>query len=216
MSDEPNNIIPPGETVACKPTPWLRLMLASSDGGAMKAPETTVADTLSQREAVVVSMDWPFTDPVIEKYKRFMPVVHAIAQMSKYPGTRVGALVLGDRFEPLSSGWNGAARGSRADEDGRLADRETRLLWACHAESNAVANAAATGTSLLGGTLLCTLMPCMACAKMVVQAGIKRVIVPRPDQSVPEVARWTHEFNTTRDLFNECGVQLVEFDEKSA
>ena len=144
----------------------------------------------------------------LDKYERFMPVVRAMADMSKYPGTKVGALVLGERFEPLSSGWNGAARGSKADEDGRLADRETRLLWACHAEANAVANAAAVGTALVGSTMLVTLMPCMDCAKLIVQSGIRRVICPTPDSETEQ--RWSDAFKAARSLFNECGVELHE------
>lgn len=144
----------------------------------------------------------------IDKYKRFWPVVEAVAGRSKYPGTKVGALILGERFEPLSFGWNGAPRGSKADEDGRLEDRETRLNWACHAEANAVANAAATGTRLLGGTMLVTLMPCTSCAKLAIQAGIKVVICPKPEGDVAD--RWAHEFSITRDMFVETGVELVE------
>lgn len=150
-------------------------------------------------------------DPRLSKYKRFMPVAEAYAQMSKYPGdiTKVGALVLGSRFEPLSSGWNGAPRQSRADEDGRLVDRASRLLWACHAEANAIANAAASGTSLLGGVMLVTLMPCMSCAKLIVQAGISEVICPKPDADME--AKWSEDFQAARYLFKECHVNLVEF-----
>lgn len=57
----------------------------------------------------------------MNKFVRFLPIADAFAAMSKYPRTKVGALVLGPRFEVRSTGWNGAPRGSRADEDDRLA-----------------------------------------------------------------------------------------------
>lgn len=142
----------------------------------------------------------------IGKYARYITVAQAYAAYSKYPGTKVGAAIVGARGEPLSSGWNGAARGSKADEDGRLADRDTRLMWAVHAEANAIANAAAVGTPVLGGTMVVTLMPCMACAKLIVQSGITRVICPTPTE---DTARWATEFEATRALFKECGVDLV-------
>lgn len=144
------------------------------------------------------------------RYMRFMPQVKAIAEMSKYAGTRVGALVLGEDMEPLSSGWNGAARGCRADEDHRTDEREERLMWAVHAEANAIANAARVGARLKGGSMVVTHTPCMGCAKLIVQAGIKRVICPAPDADFAE--KWAEDFKRTRALFTECGVDLIEFD----
>jgi dCMP deaminase len=142
------------------------------------------------------------------KYLRFIPIAQAMAQMSKNAGTKVGAIVLGKRYEVLASGWNGAPRGCKADEDERFTgDRETRLQWTVHAEANAIANAAASGAKLDGGTMLTTLMPCMTCAKLIVQSGIVRVICPTPGE---DNARWAAEFDLTRQLFRECGVVLLE------
>lgn len=155
--------------------------------------------------ATVAIPETPAKPTQLDKYKRFVPVALAIAAMSKYPGTRVGCVILGQGYEILSSGWNGAPRGSSADVDGRLDDRETRLSWACHAEANSIANAARSGTALVGGTLICTLMPCMACAKSIVQAGIVRVLCPEPTESSEY---WHKEFELTRSLFAEVGVEL--------
>lgn len=159
---------------------------------------------------------WPAVDfidvkvvDVIGKYRRFMPIAQAFAAMSKYPGTRVGAVVLGPGYEMRASGWNGAPRGCRADEDGRLDDRDERLMWATHAEANAIANAARTGTALMGSTMVVTHTPCMACAKSIVQAGITRVISPAPDADFER--KWAEDFKRTRALFEECGVHFIEF-----
>lgn len=143
------------------------------------------------------------------KYARFRPVAEAFAAMSRMPGTKVGCVILGGAGQVLASGWNGAPRRSKADVDGRLATRESRLTWVVHAEMNAIANAARSGTPLDGGTLLCTLMPCMTCAKSIVQAGIKRVMCPTPGD---EVDRWGEEFKLARELFRECFVDLVYYD----
>lgn len=144
------------------------------------------------------------------KYKRFMPIAQAFAAMSKYPRTKVGALILGPGYEVRASGWNGAPRGSKADEDGRLADRATSLPWICHAESNAIANAARAGTSVEGATMVVTHMPCMNCAKLIVQAGISAVICPKPEGAF--ASAWAEENALARALFAECGVNLVECD----
>lgn len=146
------------------------------------------------------------------KYKRFMPIARAFAAMSKDPSTKVGCVVLGTgSFEVRASGWNGAVRGCKADEDTRFQTRETRLAWACHAEANAIANAARTGTPLMGSTMVVTHLPCSSCAKLIVQAAISCVICPKPE---PEfAARWAEDIAVTRAMFRECGVCLEDYVE---
>lgn len=146
---------------------------------------------------------------LIGRYLRFVPIAQAFAAMSKMPGTRVGCVILGHNREVLSSGWNGAPRGSKADTDDRLATRESRLDWVVHAEANAIANAARSGVTLDGATLICTLMPCMTCAKLIVQSGIDLVLCPAPGE---DNARWGREFDLTRTLLDECNVGLVHYD----
>lgn len=147
----------------------------------------------------------------IDRYKRFMPVAQSIAAMSKYAGTKVGAVALGPDLEIRSTGWNGAPRGSTADVDSRIESREERLFWAVHAEANAVANAARHGASLKDTTFVVTHTPCMSCAKLLVQAGVVRIVCPAPTGRFAE--RWQHEYDRARALFKECGVDLIEFEE---
>lgn len=142
------------------------------------------------------------------KLARFLPIAQSVASMSKYQGTKVGALILGPDFEIRASGWNGAPRGSAADEDHRTEDRETRLLWAAHAEANAIAQAARVGTALAGCQMVVTFMPCASCAKLIVQAGIKLVAYPAPDDAFRE--RWRADLAVTEEMFRECGVEMVE------
>ena len=141
------------------------------------------------------------------KLARFLPVAQSVASMSKYQGTKVGALILGPDFEIRASGWNGAPRGSAADEDQRTQDRTTRLLWAAHAEANAIAQAARVGTALAGCQMVVTFMPCASCAKLIVQAGIIRVACPRPSSEFLE--RWGDEIEVAEAMFKECGVELI-------
>lgn len=197
----------PGAGVFKNPTPlepkidlagWSQRPLNPPDGA------TLLPETARRIEAQIASHQ---KAALLGKYKRFVPVSLAFAAMSRMPNTKVGCVILGEGFQVLSSGWNGAARGSRADVDGRLADRDRRLTWVCHAEANAIANAARSGTALNGGTLVVTLMPCMACAKSIVQAGIVRVLCPTPTDP-----RWEEDFGNARELFAECNVELVLYD----
>lgn len=155
----------------------------------------------------------PSTKPgpdLVGKYARFLGAAQAFAAMSKYPRTRVGALILGAGYEVLASGWNGAPRGCEADVDYRSRDRDELLTWISHAEANAIANAARVGTPVGGATIVVTHSPCMHCALLIVQSGIKRVISPKPDDAF--FLRWGKDLIKARSLFRECSVENFEID----
>jgi deoxycytidylate deaminase len=71
-------------------------------------------------------------------------------------------------------GYNGFPRGV-LDTVERYADRKMKYALVVHAESNALANAANIPR---GATIYCTLHPCEECSKLIVQAGISRVVIP--------------------------------------
>jgi dCMP deaminase len=148
----------------------------------------------------------PVENRPLTQLSKFLPIAKAIAAMSKDPSTQVGAVVLGPDYEIRTTGWNGAPRGCKADEDSRFSDRATRLSWSSHAEANAIAQAASTGTPLKGCAMVVTHIPCSACAKLIVQAGIKRVASPAPNDSF--ALRWAEDIAVTKALFAECGVKF--------
>ena len=138
-------------------------------------------------------------------FTRLFPIAQAVAQMSKDESTKAGALIIGPAGEIRSSGWNGAPRGSRADEDYRK-ERPIKYKWFEHAERNAIYNAARVGTSLEGTTMICTHYPCADCARAIVQAGIGWIIVPNPDPVFFE--RWKDDIAVATRMFDECGVDV--------
>jgi len=142
-----------------------------------------------------------------DKLRRFMPIAEAFANMSKDPSTKVGALVLGPEFEVRAQGWNGAPRRCSADTDERYATREEKLWWAAHAEENAIANAARSGASTNGCSLVVTHAPCMRCARLIVQSGIMTVLCPKPEEAF--MARWSEDVQRSQQLFRECSVRLI-------
>lgn len=107
----------------------------------------------------------------------FMGIALLSAQRSKDPGTQVGACIVNDENKILSVGYNGMPTGC-ADDDmpwERTGDPlETKYLFVCHAELNAILNHG--GTNLKGARLYSTLFPCNECAKAIIQAGIREVI----------------------------------------
>lgn len=138
-------------------------------------------------------------------YLKFMAVAEAFAAMSKDPSTKVGAIALTDNRIMISSGYNGFPRGVN-DSAARYEDRTTKYALVSHAEANLVAQAAYSGHSLKDSTVLVTpLHPCASCAKLLVQAGVKRVISP-----VPHIEeRWKQESEWASTIFTEAGVEVV-------
>jgi dCMP deaminase len=93
---------------------------------------------------------------------------------SKDPKCPVGATIASKDHILLSTGFNGLARGVY-DEDKTLDDADEKIKVICHAEDNAILNAARIGARLEGTTIYVTKFPCLACCNAIVQAGIKRL-----------------------------------------
>lgn len=138
--------------------------------------------------------------------KKFIEVAKAISMFSKDKSTKVGAVIIGPSGEIRSTGWNGAPRGCKADEDSRGESRPEKYFWFSHAEMNAITNAARVGTPLEGTTIIVTHAPCMDCARAIVQAGIKKVVFPTPTPEFTE--RWGETFRRAYLLFNECQLDV--------
>lgn len=136
-----------------------------------------------------------------------MEIAHAVAKLSKDTSTQVGALIIGASNEVRSMGYNGAPRNCGADEPGDPRGlRPEKYYWYSHAEANAITNAARVGTPLEGSHIVVTHFPCMDCARLIVQSGIKQVIVPV--QTAEFHTRWYEHISRAMKLFSECGVDV--------
>lgn len=141
-----------------------------------------------------------------EKQDRYgMREAETAAAESKDPSTKVGACILRPDGTVASKGWNGFPRGIE-DRPELLEDREQKYLRTIHAEMNAILTAR---EPLHGYTLYCTVMPCVKwlCTVHVIQAGIKRVVVPA--QCVEHTSRWGEPHNLALELFAEAGVEVT-------
>jgi len=104
----------------------------------------------------------------------FLNVAKAISIKSK-DEVPVGAVIVSGDNVILSAGFNGMARGVYDDEE-ILADKDEKRKIVCHAEGNAISNAARVGgRSLEGATIYVTKFPCISCCNAIIQAGIKRI-----------------------------------------
>lgn len=136
----------------------------------------------------------------------FMTMAYLAATKSKDQSTHMGAVVIGPNKEVRSTGYNSFPRGINDNDPGRQI-RPEKYFWFEHAERNAIYNATLSGTSLKDCILYTNGVPCMDCARAIVQSGIKEVVVDKfwDDQNPPE---WQEHALRTEQLFKEAGVKL--------
>ncbi|HDL09713.1 MAG TPA: cytidine deaminase [Candidatus Omnitrophica bacterium] len=114
----------------------------------------------------------------------FMQIAHIVAQRSTCLRRKVGAVIVKDK-RILTTGYNGAPSGiTHCEVTGCLREKlnvpsgqRHELCRGLHAEQNALLQAALHGISLKGATLYCTNQPCIICAKMLINAGIKEIVI---------------------------------------
>lgn len=140
--------------------------------------------------------------------QRFIDLAFHLSGWSKDPSTKVGCVVVGEDREIRSTGFNGFPRGISDDKE-RLTDRAKKYPLICHAEENAIMHAARIGVSLKGNTAFVTWPPCSRCARSLIQAGIREVVYPTP-QEIPE--RWLEDFETSNGMLKEAGVLVRTVD----
>lgn len=136
----------------------------------------------------------------------FMEIARIVAMRSNCMKRKVAAVIVKDR-RIISTGYNGTPRGAKNCNDGgcprcnALADSGTQLgeCLCSHAEENSIVQAAYHGISVRGATLYSTFSPCLICTKMIINAGIGKVV-------------YSVEYplsGTARDLLAECGVDVA-------
>ena len=141
---------------------------------------------------------------------RFVEMARVVATWTSCfaPGRAVGAVIVKDK-RIMTTGYNGAPAGMKTcREKGECLRRKlgipsgtrAEVCYAAHAEQNAILQAARLGISIDGATLYCTHQPCSVCAKMIVNAGIRRVIY---EQGYPDAF--------SLEIFGETGVKLEKF-----
>ena len=103
---------------------------------------------------------------------RYMRMARIWAENSYCKRRRVGALIVKDKMI-ISDGYNGTPAGfENVCED----ENNVTKPYVLHAEANAITKIARSGNNSDGATLYVTTSPCIECAKLIIQAGIRRVI----------------------------------------
>jgi dCMP deaminase len=136
----------------------------------------------------------------------YMNMAYLVAMKSKDNSTHIGAVVVGEDNEVRSVGYNSFPRNIIDDKPERQ-QRPEKYFWFEHAERNSVYNATLLGTSLKGCRMYTNGIPCMDCARSIVQSGIKEVIVDKLwDDNNDDI--WIENANRTKILFQEANIKL--------
>ncbi|HOO22756.1 MAG TPA: cytidine/deoxycytidylate deaminase family protein [Clostridia bacterium] len=144
--------------------------------------------------------------------KRFMELAETVAGWSScYQDNRhVGAVIVKDK-RILTTGYNGASSGiTSCSEKGECLRKKMNIAsgtrqeicYAVHAEQNAIIQAAKLGVSVDNATMYVTHQPCVICAKMIINSGIKRIVYK---EGYPD------EFSL--QIMKEAGVELIKFSD---
>ena len=128
----------------------------------------------------------------------YLEMANIWGQLSYCRRKKVGALIVKDRMI-ISDGYNGTPSGF----DNVCEDEDNYTKWyVLHAEANAILKCARHGKSCEGATLYVTLSPCQDCAKLIHQAGVKRVV-------------YIEEYKDTTglDFLKKANVELLHFQD---
>lgn len=119
---------------------------------------------------VIVQTDYACLDR-LSRIETYLAIAKVISMRGTCRRARVGCVItIENRI--VATGYNGSLLDTHCLE----CNTSEKCKDAIHAEGNAIAFAAKHGIALLGGILYCTHQPCMECAKLIIQAGIKSVM----------------------------------------
>ncbi|MCF0196223.1 MAG: dCMP deaminase family protein [Bacteroidaceae bacterium] len=126
---------------------------------------------------------------------RYIRMAHIWSENSYCTRRKVGALVVKDKMI-ISDGYNGTPSGFEnvcEDENGLTKP------YVLHAEANAITKIARSGNNSDGSTLYVTDSPCIECSKLIIQAGISRVIYDR-----------SYRLTEGVDLLRRAGIEVIQ------
>jgi len=129
----------------------------------------------------------------------FMRIAGIVSERSTCSRLKVGAVLVKDS-RIIATGYNGAPRGLPHCDDVGCEMENEACIRTVHAEANVVAFAARNGIQTDGAVLYTTHAPCYSCAKLLVNAGIQKVV-------------FSHEYRIKRGLrlLEDCGVHIHEY-----
>ena len=141
----------------------------------------------------------------------FYNIANEVKNKSKDKRTQIGAVIVGNNKEIVSTGYNSFPRGIN-DWDEERQERPEKYYWFEHAERNAIYNAARIGVSTKGCTMYLTCgMVCADCARAIINAGIVRIFLKRGGGAKSD--KWLESAARSEMMFEEAGVSVQYYDD---
>jgi dCMP deaminase len=149
------------------------------------------------------------TESEIKWAKYFFDLIKVIRSKSKDTSTQVGCVIVGSARQIISTGFNDFPFGVENKPERR--ERPAKYQWTEHAERNAIYLATRSGVSTDGCTIYMMGLPCIDCARGIIQSGIKKLIYDKT-----EWAKWTSvryaanvEMALSLEMLKESGVEVI-------
>ena len=147
------------------------------------------------------------TRPSWEEY--FLNLAKLVSTRSNCSRRKVGAVIVKDNHI-VATGYNGTPSGTtncfdggcpRCNGEHKTGEKLDECLCV-HAEQNAICQSAKYGNAIDGGVIYITCSPCLTCLKLIINAGIRRVVF----------GEWYREFNEQeKNLIKEAGIEVVHY-----
>jgi dCMP deaminase len=140
----------------------------------------------------------------------FRNIAQQVKLKSKDVNTQIGAVVVGEHNEIVSTGYNSFPRGID-DSVLERQERPEKYYWFEHAERNALYNAALIGVSTKNCTMYLTCgIPCSDCARGIINSGIKKIVCEKIDTT--KGTQWVEHSKRSLMMFHESGVEVEYYD----
>ncbi len=180
-----------------------KIIHAGQDEGFKKQAHIILRKTKDYTDKIEKALNDLHARPDWDEY--FFEILKAVSLRATCNRGRAGAIIVRDNTI-LSTGYVGAPRGlPHCDEVGHLMmkaeydyGKKEHCIRTTHAEQNAIVQAANTGTSLNNSTIYIYMEPCIHCTKMIINAGIKRVVCRKKYQAA----------NHSRTMLKQAGIKL--------
>jgi dCMP deaminase len=128
---------------------------------------------------------------------------------SQDPITKIGAILVNQDNVVIGQGTNCLPDGIKAEAI-RL-ERPGKYDYIIHAEQNAIAQSARKGHATKNSTLYCPWAACTACARLIIQSGITKVVTHKA-LMVQTHVKWLEEIKRAQQMFYEAGIEYIELD----
>lgn len=137
----------------------------------------------------------------------YLNIAEQVKLKSKDQSTQIGAVIVGQGNELLSTGYNSFPRGLN-DEIKERQERPIKYHYFEHAERNAIYNAARVGTAINNSVIYITSgIPCSDCARAIINSGIKKVFC-KSVCTTKNRDKWDESQRISLEMFNECGIEV--------